>query len=72
MARKPRPAAPDGDPKPASDDRDRLTRGNVSEVQDPRISGDGGKTDVSPSAYEPAVDAAGQIRKKDKPVDLLH
>jgi len=44
----------------------------VSEVQDPDISGDAGKPENGRVADETTVDEAGQIRRKDAPVDLLH
>ncbi len=40
--------APDGEPKPPSRDRDSTSKGKVSEVQDPLISGDAGKAVVAP------------------------
>src|SRR5690606_35059348 len=69
-ARKPRtsPAPPDGEPKLPPTDRDSSGKSSVSEVQDPAIPGDaetGGRI-----ADDTVVDEAGQIRKKDKPVDL--
>jgi len=74
MARKPkpRPAFPDGEPRLPRSDRDGSGRSTVSEVQDPDISGDAGKRESGRVADETTVDEAGQIRKKDAPVDLLH
>ena len=74
MARKPRraPTAPDGEPRPPAGDRDASLRSKVSEVQDPRISGDAATGSFVRNADESAVDEAGQVRKKDAPVDLLH
>lgn len=63
--------APDGEPKPPSRDRDSTSKGKVSEVQDPLISGDaskGGRTETN----EANVDEAGQVRRKKGDVDLLH
>jgi hypothetical protein len=68
---KPRPASPDGQPQLPSGDRDSTGKSTVSEVQDPAISGDA-KRESGRSADETTVDEAGQIRKKDPPVDLLH
>jgi hypothetical protein len=74
MARKPkaRPAFPDGAPKLPPGDRDSSGKSTVSDVQDPDISGDAPKRESSRVADETTVDEAGQIRKKDPPVDLLH
>jgi hypothetical protein len=74
MARKPRPTptAPDGEPKVPPADPDASPKSTVSEVQDPLISGDAGKKEGDRNADEAAVDEAGQIRKKNGPVDLLH
>ena len=70
--RKSRPALPDGQPKLPSDDHDSTGKSTVSEVQDPEISGDTAKPESGRSAGETTVDEAGQIRKKDPPVDFLH
>ncbi len=74
MARKPkpRPAFPDGEPKLPQGDRDSTGKSTVSEVQDPGISGDAARRESGRMADETTVDEAGQIRKKDRPVDLLH
>ena len=68
---KPRPAPPDGEPQLPPEDRDTSGKSTVSDVQDPAISGDA-KPESGRSADETTVDEAGQIRKKDPPVDLLH
>lgn len=70
--RKPRPPFPDGQPGLPAADRDTSGRSTVSEVQDPGISGDAAKRDSGRTADETTVDEAGQIRGKEKPVDLLH
>lgn len=67
--KKPVPA-PDGKPKPAAPDSDSTSKSRVSEIQDPLISGDAGEDAVETG--DVVVDKAGQVRRKDKDVDLLH
>ena len=61
---------PDGKPRPSAPDKDSTSKSRVSEVQDPLISGDGGKEVVETG--DVVVDKAGQVRRKDKDIDLLH
>ena len=67
--KKPVPS-PDGRPRPAAPDKDGTSKSRMSEVQDPLISGDAGKDVVETS--DVIVDKAGQVRRKNQDVDLLH
>lgn len=67
--KKPGPS-PDGKPRPAAPDKDSMSKSRMSEVQDPLISGDAGKDVVETG--DVVVDKAGQVRRKDQDVDLLH
>ena len=66
------PAAPDGGPKTSSQGRGASSKSRISQVDDPLISGDAGGREGAKNTDEAAVDEAGQIRKKQSPVDLLH
>jgi len=65
------PTAPDGGPKTSAQNRASRSKSRISQVEDPLISGDAGKRGRG-NTDEAAVDEAGQIRKKQPPVDLLH
>ena len=71
MPKKPTPVAPEVEPKPSKGDRDKTSKSDVGEVQHPNISGDA-KTTEQKESGEAVVDEAGQIRKPQFPVDLLH
>lgn len=64
-------ATPDGAPRRREKNSEQTATSIVSDVQDPLISGDAGKRGRRNSG-EAAVDAAGQIRRRDNDVDLLH
>lgn len=66
----PRPSAPDGEPKVAEQRRGRGPRSKVTRVEDPLIGN--GKRREALNTDEPNVDEAGQIRGRDRQVDLLH
>lgn len=71
--KKPAPVpAPDGEPRQPAKDRDSTAKSKVSEVQDPLISGDAGKQGKRIETDEAQVDEAGQIRRRNVGVDLLH
>jgi hypothetical protein len=65
-------ATPDGQPKQPARDRDRTTKSKVSEVQDPLICGDVGKAGKRQETGEANVGKAGEMRRKNSEVDLLH
>ena len=65
------PKAPDISPKTSPQNREASVKSRISQVDDPLISGDTGKRERG-NTDEAAVDEAGQIRKKQPPVDLLH
>jgi hypothetical protein len=68
----PKTPAPDGEPKEPPKDRDSTAKSKVTEVQDPLISGDAGKTGARVETDEASVDEAGQVRRRRGDVDLLH
>lgn len=74
MSRKkrPTPTAPDGAPSPQPDDRDATGKSKVSEVDDPMISGDSGKSRARDGGGDAEVSEAGQVARKPDGVDLLN
>ena len=63
---------PDGLPK-ARRTRGRATnRSRVTEVQDPLVSGDERKPAKRLDTADASVDEAGQVRRREDDVDLLH
>lgn len=64
-------ATPDGTPRRRAKNSEQTANSAVSGVQDPLIAGDAGKGGRR-NRGEAAVDAAGQIRRRDNDVDLLH
>jgi hypothetical protein len=72
MTDRPKPTPPDGQPKQSAKDRDGTAKSKVTEVQDPLIAGDAGKAGKRQETGEANVDEAGQIRRKNSEVDLLH
>jgi hypothetical protein len=72
MTDRPKPTPPDGEPKQPDKDRDGTAKSKVTEVQDPLIAGDAGKAGKRLETGDANVDEAGQIRRKNSEVDLLH
>ena len=65
-------AAPDGEPKLPAKDRDGTSNSKITDVQDPLIAGDTGRTGKGRETGEPNVVEAGEVRRKKDEVDLLH
>jgi hypothetical protein len=72
MTDRPKTTPPDGQPKLPAKDGDGTSKSKATEVQDPLIAGDVGKTGKRLETGEANVDEAGQIRRKKGEVDLLH
>ena len=72
MTDRPKPTPPDGQPKQSAKDRDGTAKSKVTEVQDPLIAGDAGKSRKPIETDEANVDEAGEVRRKKGEVDLLH
>jgi hypothetical protein len=63
--------APDHRQRSAKTQR-RTAKSRVTEVEDPVIAGDAAKGGKRRETNEANVDEAGQIRRRDNDVDLLH
>ena len=65
-------ASPDGSPRRRPSRRGGTDKSRVTEVQDPLIAGDERKPAKRLDTADASIDEAGEVRRRDDDVDLLH